>query len=79
MYNKQRNFTNPYFQPIQTQAEAEIPAIIKKFIKPELRKPDDELVEVPYGNKVYLMTEDEYLQFDDYCYKFIDIDYSLFE
>ena len=42
MYNnKQRNFTNPYFQPIQTQAD-DTPSIIKKFIKPELRKPDDD-------------------------------------
>ena len=78
MYNKQRNFTNPYFQPIQTQAD-DTPSIIKKFIKPELRKPDDKLYPVYYGSKVYYMTDDEYLQFDDFCYKFEDIDYSLFE
>lgn len=79
MYNKQRNFTNPYFNTTNNTYKTLHQETLERFIKPELRKPDEELSEFIVDGKVYLITEAEYLEYDDYMYKFIDIDYSLFE
>ena len=80
MYNKQRNFTNPYFNNTTNNTRKTYDQeIVEKFIKPELRKPDDELVEFKVDGTVYLMTEAEYLEYDDYMYKFIDLDYRFLE
>ena len=40
----------------------------QKFVKPELRKPDEKLIEIEYNSKKILLTETELLLFEDFVY-----------